>query len=106
LGITPEWGLAVFDGEDWSEETSWAFHAVPEGVSLEGANRLSLAPDGALWLRTEGAVARFDPQLAADHPDQAWTVYPLEGDLAHSYLSDIALGPGGEVWIGAARLKP
>jgi hypothetical protein len=77
------------------------------------------APNGALWLRSQASVARFDPSLAdADSPDAAWTVYssgtgvedassdPLAFRPGSAGFGPIAFGPGGEVWFGATRFDP
>jgi len=94
-GIAPDGRLAAFDGQAWSEAGSWAFYAPPGGGLLRGPGPI-LAPNGALWVRTQDGVARLDPTL------EAWTVYG-NGDVG---LGPIAFGPGGEIWLGATRLQP
>jgi hypothetical protein len=106
-GVVPDRGLAAFDGQAWSEPESWAFYAPPEDSTLVGS-RPTLAPDGALWMRLERGVARFDPAMAggdAGSTDAAWTVYSLEEGLEDGY-GPIAFGPDGEIWVGAKRLLP
>jgi ligand-binding sensor domain-containing protein len=113
-GIVPERGLVAFDGlaapngQTWTDSASWEFYAPPEGFPLNGGPGPVLAPDGALWVRSQQGVARFDPAVAAaeiegDSPDAAWTVY--EHDLEGRGLGGIAFGPGGEIWFGATRFQ-
>jgi len=103
-GIMPERGLAAFDGRSWTDDASWTFYSPPGGLVLVGAWP-AVAPDGALWMRFQEGVARFDPSLAdeGDSPEAAWTLY--EDVLAGGY-APIAFGPGGEIWFGATRFEP
>ena len=110
-GIVPEHGLAAFDGlaapdgQTWTDGASWTFHAPPEGFPFNGGPGPVLAPDGALWVRSQHRVARFDPAVAEqDSPGAAWTVY--EHGLESRGLGGIAFGPGGEIWFGATRFQP
>ena len=109
-GMVPERGLASFDGRSWTEPSSWDVYALPEGVSLEGGLGLAVAPDGALWMRTAGGVARFDPAAARAGLDEgvsssAWTLYAAPEGRCGNTSWPIAFGPGGEIWIGASRFR-
>jgi hypothetical protein len=104
--VVPDRGLAAFDGQGWSEPGSWAFYTPPEG-STAGGSGLALAPDGALWMRLEQGIARFDPALAGmegGSADQAWTIYSFEDGLEGGY-GPIAFGPDGEIWVGAVHFE-
>ncbi len=98
-GIVPERGLAAFDGQSWAEASSWAFYSPSDGLVLWGTWP-TVAPDGALWMRFQEDVARFDPSLMGA---EAWTVYE---DILEGGGAPIAFGPDGEVWFGATRFEP
>ena len=109
-GIVPERGLVSFDGRSWTESSSWDVYALPEGVSLEGSLGLAVAPDGALWMRAAGGVARFDPAAAQAGLDggvssSAWTLYAAPEGRCNTGSWPIAFGPQGEIWIGASRFQ-
>ena len=115
-GTVPERGLAAFDGpaalegQTWTDDASWTFYAPPEGF-LGGGSGPVVAPDGALWVRSQQGVARFDPTVAVAEvegfsPDAAWTVYPSEDGLRDGGFGSIAFGPGGEIWFGTTRFQP
>jgi ligand-binding sensor domain-containing protein len=101
-GMTPEGSLASFDGGSWTDGESWKFYEPPGGLQ-DHAVPLIMAPDGALWLATVGAMARFDYEAI---PDQAWTIYTQSDGLPDSYYHAMAFGPGGEIWFGATRYQP
>ena len=116
--MDPDRGLAAFDGQPAADATSGTFYALPEGFSGGGPGPV-VAPDGALWIRSQDSIARFDPSLAdADSPDAAWTVYsteigaegagsdPLAFRPGSAGFGPIAFGPGGEIWFGATRFQP
>jgi len=128
-GIVSERGLAAFDGlaaldgpadlegpaalqgQTWTDETSWTFYAPPEGFLLDGGPGPVAAPDGALWMRSQHGVARFDPTVAVAEaegfsPDAAWTIYTSEDGLPDGGFGSIAFGPGGEIWFGTTRFQP
>jgi hypothetical protein len=104
-GIVPEWGLAAFAGGSWSDGSSWSFHELPEDLGREYTRILGAARDGALWISGEDGVARLVPPDAAREGEgdsgELWTVYPEAGSA-----TDIAFGPGGEIWFGATRFQP
>ena len=110
-GVVPGRGLASFDGKDWSEAGSWAFYAPPGALPSEVLSLLGVAPDGALWVKVENGIARFDPaagagQAGGSTPDRAWTVYTVDDGLATPHVGAIAFGPGGEIWFDATRFHP
>jgi hypothetical protein len=95
-------GLARFDGETWMDDESLMFYDLPGGLSQDQSARLTVAPDGALWVVIGGAVARFDPESP---PDEAWTVYTRGDGLQDSHYHAMAFGPGGEFWFGATQFQ-
>lgn len=106
-GTTPKGKLASFDGQSrqtsqaWTDDDSWTFYEPPAGLQDHVAP-LVVAPDGALWLATDSAIARFDRESA---PDEAWTLYTQDEGLPDSYYRAMAFGPGGEIWFGATRFQ-
>ena len=116
-GMDPDRGLAAFDGQPAAVATAGTFYTLPAGFS--GGPGPVVAPDGSLWLRSQGSVARFDPSRAdTDSPEAAWTVYsnetgaedagsdPLAFRPGSAGFGPIAFGPGGEIWFGATRFDP
>lgn len=101
-GTTSEGRLASFDGGSWTEGESWTFYESP-GDPQDHLVPLGVACDGALWLATGGAVARFDRESA---PDEAWTIYTQDDGLPESYYHAMAFGLDGEIWFGATRFQP
>jgi hypothetical protein len=102
-GTTPEGRLASFDGRSWIDGESWALYDPPAAWSIDHVAVLAAAPDGALWLAADAAIARFDP---AHSPDEAWTLYTQDDGLPARHHRAIAFGPEGEVWLGATRFHP
>jgi ligand-binding sensor domain-containing protein len=102
-GITPEDGLARFDGASWSDERGWTLYPPPEGLSVKGLQ--AVAPDGALWLRMGKGFARFDVENIADDP---WTIYNADDGLVcdGSCGDAIAFAPDGAIWFGTMRFQP
>lgn len=110
-GIVPERGLASFDGGSWTQGSSWAVYTPPEGISLDGSLSLTVAPDGALWMRTAEGAARFDPAVVRSRSAETalngtWTLYTVQHPLCSSSYRPIAFGPQGEVWFGTSRFLP
>ena len=65
---------------------------VADGLPQGTINDLVVAPDGALWLATNGGAARFD----------GWQVRPLDFDsldLPTNRVAGLAAAAGGDVWI-------
>ena len=117
-GMDPDHGLAALEGPAAPEAAAWTYYALPEGFSGGGPGPV-VAPDGALWLRSQDSIARFDPSLVdADSPGAGWTVYskgigaegansdPLAFRPGSAGFGPMAFGPGGEVWFGATRFDP
>jgi ligand-binding sensor domain-containing protein len=102
-GITPEGGLASFNGPSWSGERGWTLYPPAEGLSLKGI--AAVAPDGALWLRASEGFARFD---AEDMAGDRWTIYTAgDGQLCDGGYGDaIAFAPEGAIWFGTMRFQP
>ena len=101
-GMTPAGKLASFDGRSWTDGASWTLYDSPVTVPQDSPILLAAAPDGALWLVTGDALARFDPQAT---PDEAWTLYPPGDGWPGSYNRALAFGPGGELWFGPTRFQ-
>lgn len=97
-GTVPERRLASFDGQSWADELSWTFYDTADGLPLDSILVMAVAPDGALWVGTEGGVARFD--------GQNWSAYPTEHGLVGNAVRAIAFGRDAEVWFGATRFRP
>jgi len=102
-GTTPEGELASFDGHSWMDGESWTLYAPPDSLSLASITSLTVAPDGALWLAADSAIARFDHEAI---PDKAWTIYTQNDGLPEGYYQAMAFGPDGEIWFGATRFQP
>ena len=107
-GVVPDRGLvSTSDGASWTESASWAFYQPPDSVSV--AALLDEAPDGALWLRTQDGIARFDPSVdptaSGESALDAWTVFTVDGG-AVGHPGAIAFGPSDEIWLGTTRFQP
>jgi hypothetical protein len=102
-GIT-ERGLTCFDGQSWTDSQSWTFYPIPDPLSLDGVLILAAAPDGALWLRADNGLARFEVEGASD---ERWTTYIVEDGLIcdRGCGSAIAFAPDGAVWLGTTRFQ-
>jgi hypothetical protein len=101
-GMDPDRGLAALHGLAAPDAAFWTYYALPEGFG--GGPGPVVAPDGALWLRSQQAVARFDPAVADEgSPEAAWTVYPIGDVLEGRRLGPFAFGLGTEIWFGATR---
>jgi hypothetical protein len=105
--MVPGRGLAAFDGRSWSDADSWGFYTPAGEPDLDVTAVLGLAPDGALWLRTDRGLARLDPTKLADgEPAAAWMTYALKEDMVIPSRHAVAFGPKGTVWFGATRFEP
>ena len=58
---------------------------------------LAIAPDGRLWVGTDGGVQVLDPA----NPDLSWTTYQLGSypAMGGNWASAIAFSPDGEAWM-------
>jgi ligand-binding sensor domain-containing protein len=103
-GIT-ERGLTCFNGPSWTDSQSWTFYPIPEALSLDGILTLSAAPDGALWLRAENGLARFEVEGASA---ERWTTYIADNGRVcdRDCGSAIAFAPDGTIWISTTRFRP
>ncbi len=97
-GIT-DGGLTCFDGEFWTDSRSWTFYPIPDTLSREGPLTLIAAPDGALWLRADNGLARFD---SAGASGERWTIYICE----RGCNGEIAFAPDGAIWLGTTSFQP
>ena len=91
-GTIPDSRLASFDGQSWGDERSWTPYSRADGLPLDEALTLAVAPDGALWVGTSSGAARFDG---------AWTVY-----VAGEAVRAIAFGRQGDVWLDTTVVRP
>ncbi len=88
-GIDGERGLVRFDGEAGAQVLG------ADGQPVYGS--LTVAPDGALWVKGQGGLTRFDGSASLTTGGQGWAVYPaVEGVQA------MAVTPDGMVWLGAS----
>jgi hypothetical protein len=88
--------LASFDGQSWTDESAWTLYTSADGLSLEDVTTMTVARDGALWVGTEGGVARFDG---------VWTSYETDDGAAPNGVRAIAFGPADEVWLGTTLFR-
>ncbi len=110
-GVVPDRGLARFDGGDWSDAKSWDIYPVADGLPLSTALRVSLAPNGTLWVQTQTGVAQLELQPGAGQAEKGalqsvWSEWPLDDDLSGRILGPMAFGTEGEIWFGATRFQP
>ena len=58
---------------------------------------LSIAPDGMLWVGTDGGIQVLDPA----NPDQTWVTYQQQSqtDMGGNWASSIAFSKDGAAWI-------
>lgn len=97
MWFATENGLDRFDGVRFKN------YRLERGVegSLESnfARDLELAPDGGLWVATDGGgVSRWDP---ATDRFTTWRHDPADpGSLASDRIRTIAAAPNGTIWIG------
>ena len=106
-GVVPGRGLAAFDGQSWSDADSWGFYTPASELDLDAIAVLGLAPDGALWLRTDRGLAHLDPTKLADgEPAAAWMAYALKDDRVIPSRHAVAFGLDGSIWLGATRFEP
>ena len=66
-------------------------YGLAEGVPQVDVSAIERGPRGALWLATQGGVARFDGLRFS-------TFTALDG-LPRNYVRDLTVGPDGRVWV-------
>jgi ligand-binding sensor domain-containing protein len=51
------WGSGVsrFDGETWTN------HTIDDGLTGGTVSAIAVAPDRALWFKTDGGISRYSP---------------------------------------------
>jgi ligand-binding sensor domain-containing protein len=59
---------------------------VEHGLVGNWVNALALAPEGTLWVGTEGGLSRRSP-------DGSWTPFTTQGGLADDSVKALALAP-------------
>ena len=82
--------FAAFDG------VSWTHLPTPPGPVSDGAPNPAIAPDGAVWVRTDSGLAWFD--------GEAWTTTadldPAAAEaFGHVVAGDFRLGVDGTAWM-------
>jgi ligand-binding sensor domain-containing protein len=101
-GYNDEGWLVSATRESWTDRGAWKSHPGPVGPS-QGLRTLAAALDGAIWVIDQEGAARLDVKAVGE---EQWTLFPLEPGLPSGAGPDIAFGPDGEIWFGAARLQP
>ncbi len=78
------------------EATTCVKYTVDQGLTSNRVSAVAVAPDGALWIGSEGGGAsRFD--------GASWTTYSVADGLASDTVQAIAVAPDGVVWLGTDR---
>jgi serine phosphatase RsbU (regulator of sigma subunit)/ligand-binding sensor domain-containing protein len=85
-------GLVRFDGHAF---TVFDAHNVPALATGETIRGLSVAPDGTLWLATDGSgLLHYDRGV--------FTQYTAEGGLSSDHVNAVAVDARGVVWAGTS----
>ncbi|NKB71243.1 MAG: T9SS type A sorting domain-containing protein [Candidatus Latescibacteria bacterium] len=85
----PAGGLSSWDG------TSWRTFDVREGLAHPYVRDIVFAPNGELWLATDGGLTRFDGEFGRSYT-------PANSALGHSRVLAVAVDSLGVVWAGTA----
>jgi ligand-binding sensor domain-containing protein len=70
----------------------WTTYTTADSLVSNFVYATAVAPDGTLWVGTEGGVSRFG--------GQDWTTYTPADGLADSNVLAVAVAPNGTVWLG------
>ncbi|MDJ0497950.1 MAG: hypothetical protein QNJ89_08975 [Acidimicrobiia bacterium] len=88
-------GVFAFDGD-------WHHFGVAEGLASDVWGNIAVAPDGSVWMGGEGLYGESAGDIPAAgilrYRNETWTSFTT----AHGLLSndgDVAIGPGGDIWV-------
>ncbi|MFO7682632.1 MAG: hypothetical protein R6X34_21555 [Chloroflexota bacterium] len=78
-----------------------AFVRQSDQLAANFVDSLASAPDGALWVGTDGGIQQMDPAM----PDTPWTTFRARETpgLGGSWGRDIAMAPDGAVWVAVTN---
>jgi len=82
-------GVSVFDGAAW--------HNYPDGQGPGSArvNKIAVAPDGAVWLATEGGLTRYSDQ-------DGWRTLTQADGLPGDQFTGLAFNAAGDLFAASA----
>jgi ligand-binding sensor domain-containing protein len=93
--LTPEgllWCGTWMDGVLCFDKKEWRQYTREDGLADNQVLPISVAPDGKLWVGTQGGVSCFDGQF--------WTTYTSNTGLADNKVLSSAVDHEGGIWFG------
>jgi hypothetical protein len=74
-------------------------YTVADGLADNWVEKLTVAPNGELWIATSGGISRLDPATDSGRGGHAWITYDKDNGLPCNGVTDIAFANNGDVWV-------